>query len=186
MMRDSVAAPGDAAERLLSLRPSLGVVLQGAVLVSALDALLVGMLAGGTFSIPTAEGELVLSPLMHAATLVASLLLSAGALQVGGQILGGVGRFSQSLLVAVWIEVIAIAVQLVQIVAGLLLPPLAPVLALAGLGILIWCLVHFTRTLHGFQGLGRAVVALLLGAVIVGIALSSLLVFLGFGGPPDV
>ncbi len=186
MIRDSVASPREAAERLLAMRPTLAVVMQSAVLVSAIDALVLGVLAGGAFTIPMAEGDVVLSPLAHALALVASLLLSAGALQVGGQILGGRGRFHQALLVVVWLEVVAIVVQLVQVMAALLVPPLAPLLGLAGLAVLLWCLVHFTRVLHGFPGLGRTLMALLLGALAVGIALSTVLAFLGFGGPPDV
>lgn len=186
MIRDSIASPTEAAERLLALRPSRLVILQAAVLVSVLDALLVGVLSGGAFTIPLPDGEAVLSPLLHAALLVGSLLISAGSLQVGGQILGGRGRYDESLLVVVWLEVLAIAIHLVELLAALVLPPLAPILALVGLALLLWCLVHFTRALHGFSGYGRTVLALLLGAVAIGIALSALLGFFGFGGSPDV
>ncbi|MBP1804237.1 YIP1 family protein [Rubellimicrobium aerolatum] len=186
LIRDSIATPREAAGRLLALRPPLGVVLEAAVLVSVLDALLVGVLSGGAFAIPLPEGQMVLSPLMHAALLAASLLISAGALQVGGQLLGGRGRFDQALLVVVWLEVVAIAIQLVELAAALLLAPLAPLLALAGLALLLWCVVHFTRALHGFSGYGRTLLALLLGAFAIGIALSALLGLFGFGGPADV
>lgn len=186
MIRDSVADPQETADRLLSSRPSTSVILQAAVLVSALDALILGLLGGGSFVVPTPEGDLALSPIWHAVVLFASLVLSAGALQVGGQMLGGKGRFQESLLVVVWLEVLAIAIQIVTLLVALILPPLAGLLALLGIGILIWCIVHFARALHGFAGYGRTIGALLLGAVVVVFGISALLAMLGFGGPADV
>lgn len=185
LIRDSVATPQIAAARLLALRPSGLVLLQAAVLVSALDALLLGVLGGG-FVIPLPSGDWILPPLLHAALLGASLILTACALQVGGQVLGGQGRFAQALLVTIWLEVIAIAIQLVQVVVALALPMLTGFAGVAGLAILLWCMVHFARVLHGFPGYGRAIGAILIGALAVGLALTVLLGFLGFGVSPDV
>jgi hypothetical protein len=186
MIRDSVAEPQETADRLLALRPATAVVIQAAVLVSVLDALILGLLGGGASTMPTPAGEMTLSPFAHAAVLLASLALSAGALQVGGRMLGGKGRFEEALLLVVWLEVVSIAVQAITLVAALILPPLAGLLGLLGVAILLWCLVHFNRALHGFAGLGRTIAALLLGAVVVVLGLSALLAVLGFGGPPDV
>ena len=186
MIRDSVAEPQETADRLLALRPATGVVLQAAVLVAVLDALILGVLGGGASALPTPTGEMLMSPFAHAAVLLISLALSAGALQVGGRMLGGKGRFEEALLLVVWLEVISIAVQFVTLIAALILPPLAGLLALLGVGVLLWCLVHFTRALHGFAGLGRTVAALLLGGLVVILGMSLVLAMLGFGGPPDV
>lgn len=186
MLRDSIATPYEAAQALLALRPSTMRIVEAAILVSVVDALIVGVLAGGAFTIPLPEGDMTLGPLAHAALLAASFLLSAGALQVGGQILGGKGRFEQSLLVVVWLEVIAVAIQFLQLISALIVPPLAPILGIAGLLVLFWCLIHFTRALHGFTGYGRPILAVVLGAFLVGIAVSLLVGLLGFGGPPNV
>ncbi len=186
MIRDSVAEPRLMADRLLAMQPGRGVILQAAVLVSVLDALILGVLGGGSLSLPTPQGEIVLAPVGHAALLLASLILSAGAIQVGGQFLGGKGRFQQALLIVVWLEVIALAVQVATLLAAVVLPPLAGLLGLLGLAVLLWCVVHFTRALHGFQGFGRTIVALIVGAVVVVFALSMLLSIFGFGGPQNV
>jgi hypothetical protein len=186
LIRDSVATPQQAAARILSWRLSGLVLLQAAVLVSVLDALILGVIGGGAFVIPLPDGDWVLPPLLHAALLGGSLLLTAGALQVGGRILGGRGRFDQALLLTIWLEVIAIAVQVVQVALALFLPLLADLSGLAGVAVILWCMVHFTRVLHGFTGYGRAIGAIFLGALAVGLAVSMLLGFLGFGAPPDV
>lgn len=186
MIRDSVADPQETADRLLSLRPASGVILQAAVLVSVLDALILGLLGGGALIVPMPDGEVVLSPFMLAAFFFGWLILSAGGLQVGGQMLGGKGRLQESLLVVVWLAVIKTAIDVATLLAALVVPPLAGILGFLGLGVLIWCVVHFARALHGFAGYGRTIGALLLGAVIVVFGISALLAMLGFGGPPDV
>ena len=73
-----------------------------------------------------------------------------------------------------------------KLVAALVLPPLAGLLGLLGLAVLLWCVVHFTRALHAFEGFGRTILALFIGAVIVVFALSMLLSIFGFGGPQNV
>ncbi len=186
MLRDSVATPSEAAERLLAMRPRTRTIAEAAVLVSVLDSLLLGFLAGGTFVFPLPSGGIALPPILHAALLLASLVLSASAIQVGGRLLGGQGRLPEALLVVVWLEVLAIAIELVLVVASVLLPPFAGLLGLAGLAVLLWSLVHFTRALHGFSGLGRTIMSLLIGALVIGLALSAILGLFGFEVGPDV
>ncbi len=186
MLRDSVATPAEAAERLLALRPRTGTIIEAAILVSVLDALLLGVLTGGRFAVPLPSGDVSLPPLLHAGILFGSLLLFASAIQVGGRLLGGQGRFAEALLVVVWLEVLAILVELALLVVGLLFGPVAGLLGLVGLAVLLWCLLHFTRALHGFPGLGRTALALLLGSLVAGVALSLVLGALGFGAVPDV
>lgn len=186
MIRESVTEPQETAHRLLALRPRTAVVVQAAVLVAVLDALILGLLGGGALMMPTPEGQLALSPFFHVAVLLASLILSAGALQVGGQILGGKGRFAEALLLVVWLEILTLAIQLATLLASLVLPPLGALIGVLGLAVLLWCVVHFARALHGFAGYGRTIAALLLGAIVVILGMSLLLAMLGFGGPADV
>lgn len=185
LLRDSVAEPGEFADRLLAVRPRNGVVLEAAVLVTALDALVLGALGGGATMLPTPAGEVALSPFEHAGVLLASLLLSAAAIQVGGRLLKGRGRYPEALVLVVWLEVVALAVQLATVLAALVLPPLGALLGLLGFAVLLWCLLHFIRALHGFAGLGRAAGALLLGGLVMVLGTSILLALLGVGGPAD-
>ncbi len=176
LIRDSIATPQAMAARLLRLNLPLRPVLELVVLVSVLDALLVGTLGGGSFALPMLDGSMrPVGPLTHATLLTALLVLSAGALQVAGQVLGGRGRLTEALLVVGWLEVISLAVPVVQVVVHLLLPPLAGLVGLAGIAVLLWCLLHFVRVLHGFDGFGRTVGTLLLAMIGIGIGLSMIL-----------
>lgn len=182
MVRDSVAVPQAAASRLIALRLPRGTVLEGAALVSVLGALLVGGASGGDLTLPMGEaGEVRVSPLAYAVVLMASLLLSAAAVHLGGRALGGRGTFDQALTVMVWIDVVALAVQVVQLLAILVLPVAAPLLGLAGIALLFWCLLNFVRVLHGFAGFGRTILALLVGGLGLGLGLAVLLGLAGGG-----
>ena len=57
----------------------------------------------------------------------------------------------------------------------------SPSVGLAGLFVLLWCLLNFTRELHGFAGLGRAAVTLILAVLGLGIGLSLILALIGVG-----
>lgn len=184
MLRDSVAEPRLTADRLLAMRPPIAVVVQAAVLMSVLDALTAGLLGGGFVVLPAIEGELLVSPFQYAGLLLASLLAGAMSLQVSGRMLGGKGHFREALLLFVWLDVLLFAIQAVSLLVALVLPPFIGLLGLLSLAIFVWCLVHFTRALHGFGGYGRTFGALVLASVVFVIGMSSLLIFLGFGGPP--
>lgn len=176
LLRESIAAPQALAERLMSWRLPLRTVVELVVLVCVLDAILVGTLGGGSFVLPGAEsGTATAGPIVHAMLLLASLTLSAGAIQVAGQLLGGRGRLTEALLLMGWLEVVALAIQVVQALVLLLVPPLAGLTGLAGVAVILWCLVHFVRALHGFDGFGRTVATLLLALVAMGIGLMMIL-----------
>lgn len=176
LLRESITTPQKLAARLMRWGLPPGTVVELVVLLCVLDALLVGMVGGGRFVLPVSEDEmLTLGPLAHAVLLFVSLTLSAGAIQVAGQMLGGRGRLTEALLLMGWLEVVGLAIQVVQALILLLLPPLAGPAALAGLGIMLWCLVHFVRELHGFDGYGRTIATLLLALVALAIGLTLLL-----------
>ena len=79
-----------------------------------------------------------------------------------GRARGGVGSFADALLVVVWLQLLMLAVQVVQIVALVVIPPVAAMINIAGLGLFFWLLTNFIAELHGFTAL-RAV----FGAVVV-------------------
>lgn len=185
LVRQSLSNPHDAALHLLGARPSAWLGLQGLLLVAALGGVLVGLLTGGRLDLPTVEGTIALGPLSYAATLFVTLALGAVALALAGRALGGAGTVAGSLAIVAWLQVIDLAIQTAGVAVAILVPPLAPVAALAGLAALLWCLLGFVQALHG-MGPGRALGAILLAALGLGLALAVLVGVLGIGVPTDV
>lgn len=185
LVRQSLTNPRDTALRLLAAEPPAAVGLQGVVLVTALGGLLVGVLSGGRLELPMGQGVVALSPLAYAAVLLLTLALGSVALASAGRALGGTGTVAGALALVAWLQGIDLALQVVGITAAILVPPLAPLVALGGLAALLWCLLGFVQALHGF-GPGRALGTILLAALGLGVTLAALLGFLGLGATPDV
>ncbi len=68
-----------------------------------------------------------------------------------GKAFGGTGSLPDTLLVLVWLQVIMLGVQLVQLLALIVLPPAVGLLTLAGLGLFGWLMTSFVAELHGFR-----------------------------------
>lgn len=185
LFRQSLANPRDAAHRLLSIQQLAAFGPQAIVLVAALSALMAGGLSGGELPMPAGEGTVNLSPLAYAAVLLLILGLGSVTLTVAGRALGGTGTVAGALVLVAWLQAIDVALQVVVLVVAIVMPPLLPLIALAGLAALLWCLMGFVQALHGF-GPGRALGAILLAALGLGVTLAVLLGFSGLGVAPDV
>jgi Yip1 domain len=91
-----------------------------------------------------------------------------------GRARGGTGNLSDALLIVVWVQVIMLALQVVQLVALVIAPPLAVIINLGGLVLFFWLLTNFIAELHGFVS-RRAV---FVGIVVTGFAVALVLVFI--------
>jgi hypothetical protein len=93
----------------------------------------------------------------------AFLYLMIHAVTTIGRFFGGTGSFEESALLVIWLQFIFICVQVIQIAAILLLPPLAGMITILAVGLFFWLLVNFIAVLHGFTSLGLVFVVTLLG-----------------------
>lgn len=186
LMRDSVTAPRETATQLLGLDLPRSVLLEGTALLAVVNGLL-AVLVGG-IAMPMQDGsEMVINPILWTLILFAGIILSASALQVAGRILGGIGSFEGALLVTVWINSLGLAIELATILLGFLSVDVASVFFLLGLVVLLWALVNFVRVLHGFDGILRSFLAIVLAGFGTLVGLSFLLTLaLSLGAPANV
>jgi hypothetical protein len=89
-----------------------------------------------------------------------------------GRARGGTGNLADALLIVVWVQVIMLGLQLVQLVALLVAPPLAMIIYLGGLALFFWLLTNFVAELHGFASRG----AVFVGIVVTGFAVAFVLI----------
>jgi hypothetical protein len=104
------------------------------------------------------------------------LILSVSVLLIYrvGRAWGGRGSLPDSLLVVVWLQVIMLGVQAVQVVALIIAPPVAAIINLAGLVLFFWLMTSFIAELHGFTSRGKV----LAGILVTSFAVAMILVFL--------
>jgi hypothetical protein len=109
--------------------------------------------------------------------LVITLLITAL-----GRMRGGQGRFGDALLLVAWLLFILLCVQALQVLLGLVLPPLADLVGLVGLVLLLWLLTNFVAALHGFASLWSVFFGLVFGAI--GLFLGAAILLAIFVGAP--
>ncbi|TGN67134.1 YIP1 family protein [Paracoccus liaowanqingii] len=135
------------------------------------------------FSVPEGEAATVFTiseqPLILAGLQLVAIVLGAGLMTGIGRMFGGTGRFEDALLLTVWIEVMLLIVQVIQIVLSLVLPAAAGILGILAIAMFLWLTVQFTKALHGFTS-GPKVLLVMFGTLLVmGFVLSFLMAAMG-------
>ena len=156
----------------------LWLVLVLTAIVSALLAeFLVAQTPEGVDPVLTA---MMASPVWFAAIQFFGLaVLTAMVFGIGRQF-GGTGGFAGALALIGWLQSILIVLQVAQIAALLVMPPLALIISLISLVLFLWLLTSFTAELHGFRSLGRTFVGLI--GVFLGVTvILSVILVLVFG-----
>lgn len=162
LARLSVEDPRAGARDLLALGVPLPARTGGLLLMAVVSALLTQL---GFRLLPPAQDPfsvfLLASPLRTA--VIQWLVLAASVLLIHriGRAWGGVGSLADTLLVVVWLQVIMLAVQVVQLLALMIAAPLAGLVNLAATGLFFWLLCGFVAELHGFESRVKVLLAIL-------------------------
>lgn len=178
----SLQDPRAGARALLRLGVPLPARTVGLLLMAVASAFLMHI---GFLILPPSEdplaGYMMQSPLRTA--IIQWVILSVSVLLIYriGRAWGGQGSLPDTLLVVVWLQVIMLAVQLAQVVALLLLPPLAGIINLAGLVLFFWLMTSFIAELHGFASRGKVLAGIL--ATSLGVAMILVMVLSLIFGP---
>jgi hypothetical protein len=119
----------------------------GLLLVAVASAFLASIHAGlQTAALDPISAFMLSSPIRAAVIQWLFLALSVVLIHNVGQAFGGKGSFPDALLVVVWLQLLMLALQLVQFVAFLLSPALAGMIGLAGLVLFFWLMSSFIAT----------------------------------------
>jgi hypothetical protein len=182
LVRETVTDPRGAARRIIAARVPMRARWLALALVVVLSVLL-GQITLRLLLAPSGMMGAVLSGPASSILLQAGvLILMAIAAHQVGRWMGGYGTFPDAMLLIACLQGVMVLVQAVQIVALLLLPPLAGIVSLLGFVAFLWILTGFVAELHGF----RSMLAVL-GMVVVtafGVAFLLALVLAIFGITP--
>jgi hypothetical protein len=151
LLKLTLQDPRRGARAVLSLGLPLPVATAGLLLVAVASTLVSHL---GFLLLPVIDDPVALfltaSPFRTA--LLQWLLLAGSALLIYrvGKARGGTGTLPDALLLVVWLQVPMVGVQIIQLVVLLVIPPLAGLISIAGLGLFLWLLASFIAELHGF------------------------------------
>jgi hypothetical protein len=182
LARQSLQDPRASVRSLLALGVPLPARTIGLLLMAVGSALLMHL---GFLLLPPSEdpmaGFMMQSPLRTA--IIQWLILAASVFLIYriGRAWGGKGNLSDTLLVVVWLQVIMLGVQFVQLLVFLLAPPLAGIVNLAGLVLFFWLMTSFIAELHGFASRGAVLGGILVASF--GVAMVLVLILTLILGP---
>ena len=185
LVRETIIAPRDAARRIILARLPMDVRWTALALVVVVSVLL-GQLTLRLMLGPTGMMGGVLAGPSQGVLLQAGVLIAmAMAAHNVGRWMGGGGNFPDALLLMACLQGVMVMVQLVQIAALLLLPPLSGLLGLVGFGLFLWILTGFVAELHGFRSLAAVLSMIIATAFGIAFVLALILSMLGIT-PPEV
>ena len=176
---ETLRAPAQAAEFIVSLRLERATVLLGLLAVAAANA----FFAGSSLYIFPPDGPLPVwfaSPMAVFALIAASVFISSHVLFWVGRAMGGTGSLTDIMALWVWLQALRALAQGVVLVLTFLSPQIAAlfVLAIAIYG--VYLLVHFLKVGMNFETIGQAVGLLL--SVVVALVLGLMFLITLSGG----
>lgn len=181
---ESVRDPREGARRVTEAGLPRDARWQALLLVVVVSVLL------GQFSAVIAPGgaDVLMAPFLANPLATALVQLGLVAIMVYavywiGRAMGGTGSFEDTILLIAWMQFIMICVQVVQTVALILIPPVASLIGLLGLGLFFWLLTNFVAELHGFESLGKVFLMILVSIVGIAFGLSLILSLIGIAVP---
>ena len=183
MARHTVSNPRDGAAVILKLHLPMRALWLAFGLVIVLSMFLgeaVALLMGPPDQ-AAMPPEMMVSPITMGVIQAAFLFLVAHGMARIGQLFGGSGDFQGALALIVWLQFIFLVVQVIQLAAMLVVPPVAGLITILAMGLFFWLLVNFIATLHGFSSLGLIFVMTILTAFGFVFVLSLVLTMLGLG-----
>lgn len=180
--------PTQAARMLIAANPPLSTRWMALVLAVTLSSILAWM-ASQVMPMPSSGqrspiGAMVSQPFVMAGMQFIALSMAAALMASVGRMFGGYGRFEDALLLTVWIEIVLMVVQALQVVLLLLLPGLSSILGFVAIALFFWLTIRFVKELHGFRSGAKVMLVMLLTMVVAGFVLS--FIAAAFGLLPEV
>lgn len=177
--------PGQAARVLLSEGVPMRARSGGLLLVAVLSALMASLQVGtGREDLDPFSAFMLASPFRAAVFQWGFLALSVLLVHRVGRAFGGRGSLADALLVVVWLQIIMLGFQTLQLVVSPVLPPLAGVIGLVSFVVYFWLMSWFIAELHGFASRGRVFLGIILTGLAAGLVLAVLMIL--FLGPEAV
>lgn len=179
---DSFVRPRDAARRVLGLGLAPGVIVQAALAVTCLGVVLgyvMLLLAAG--QVDPVSAVVLDRPFLGAATQLGVMAAVALATYRIGRAFGGQGDLVGAATVVVWLNAMMLMIQVAQLVAMALVPPLAGLIAIATFFWVLWAFANFTAELHDFPSPVMVLGVTILSVVVLIFGLAMLAAILGLG-----
>jgi len=169
--------PRQAARALMAEGVPIPARTAGLMLVAVLSALLASLqIRLSPQDLDPLSALMLASPFRAAVVQWGFLALSVVLIDRVGRAFGGTGSFADALLIVVWLQCLTLVLQILQLVASIIAPPLAGIIGLGGFVLFLWLMTHFIVELHGFRSRGLVFAGMVLTAIAAGLILGTALI----------
>lgn len=171
--------PRQAARALLAEGVPMRARTAGLLLVAVVSALLANLQVGPNLgALDPFSAFMLASPFRTALFQWLFLALTVILIHRVGRAFDGHGTFADALLVVVWLQLLMLALQVLQLIATLVAPPFAGIIGLAGFAVFLWLMTAFIAELHGFRSRARVFLGLVLTGLGTGFVLGIAIVLI--------
>ena len=151
----------------------------GLLLVAVVSAVFASIQLGASpQALDPLSAFMLASPFRAAVVQCLFLALSVVLIHRVGRAFGGKGSFPDALLVVVWLQLLTLAIQVLQLAATLVAPPLAGIIGLGGFVLFLWLMTAFIAELHGFASRGLVFLGMVLSALGAGLILGIVMILI--------
>lgn len=176
---DSLRRPRQAARQLLAIAVPDRTVIEGAVLVSAAGMVLAHAVLSLVPEADVVGAGVLHEPLVSALVqLVAIFFLILLVVRIG-RLFGGQGQFHDAAKLIVWLDLVLVMMQAVQLALLFVFPALAALVSLIAVAWMLWAFGSFVAELHGFKNVAIVLGVSILSAIFLSFAVAMLLSLLG-------
>ncbi|MEP4195912.1 MAG: Yip1 family protein [Aliishimia sp.] len=180
----TVQDPAQAAQLVMSVPMVRRDIWLGVIAVACLNALFSSLLTAMS-PVTTQEAQalplLAVSPLPKALIIAGLLVLLSHVLTWVGRAMGGSGQIDDMLKLMVWMQLVAMVLQALNLVILIAVPLIGSILVMAIVIIMFRILLNFIKVGHGFTTMGNAALVLFASFIGMIVGISVLLVLSGVG-----
>lgn len=177
--RDTIRAPQEAAQAVLTLNLPRNVLWLSLALVITLSTLLASAVLL-MVPMPEARAGVPMPVVMGIVQAVFLVLVSLGIAVIGARF-GGKGDFDGALALMVWLQAVFLVVQSFQIAAiAIGLSVLADIVSLASIPLFFWLMAQFVTVLHGFSSVWKTFWSIIMFLIAFAFLLSLVVTSFGF------
>jgi hypothetical protein len=183
MARDTVSDPRAGARRVMALDLSLREGWTALALMAVASAVLTHV--SFLLSPPQAReffADAMSSPISTAIVQGVVMMIGSWAMYWFGAARGGRGTLPQAVALAAWLQFILLVLQVFQLAAQVVLPPLSGIIGIVGVVLFFWLLTYFVVEMHGFTSLPLTFLGILAAMIAVGMGMALVFSIL-FGVP---
>ncbi|MEM9010716.1 MAG: YIP1 family protein [Pseudomonadota bacterium] len=173
--------PAEAARQVLDLGLPMGIALQIGIAAALIEAVTVAVLLEFSGGVSPEIMSATPQPFALAAIQIGVMVGSIIATWLVGRALGGTGDLLGSATIVTAVYALYVLGRVAGVFVSALIPPLSVLLVLGVVLWIVWVFAHGVRVLHGFHSTGLVVLGIVLSASALLVALSLVLVMLGFG-----